>query len=408
MNIKQIPSIKYFLKILKKFSLPDKFLQFKFIRKFVLIYILVLSPFVGYSIYKTRTEIKATAKETVEEPKAFLPMVKGFKVKKDDYFDYLSVNGTVKGTSEVELRFEIPGKIASINFREGDFVSQGEIIVSLDSEDVMTKLRHAKSKLEAVTSKYSASKEKVNVYKELYEMGAIIEAKLREMELGAESLKSEVEIAKSEVKLAQSHLEKTVISAVTDGVMGIRQVEVGDIVSPNDKVGSFLEVKNVFVEMGVIEKDIKKISIGQKVKVSVDAYPDEVFWGTIDNISKMIRGETRTLPVKVIISNPGQKLLSGMYADCEIYLAMFNDSLIVPTASVINLGEMQVIPLIKTNDGKSGIIELRKIVTSYVSSYTIIEDGLSDGALIVMETQQPLKDGMEVRVIEIIQYETDK
>jgi membrane fusion protein (multidrug efflux system) len=337
-----------------------------------------------------KTTAAAEAENVVEEKSKYLPMVKVFKVKREDYSDNLSANGTVKGSSEIELKFEISGKIASFNFREGDFVSEGEIIVSLDPEDVMTRLRHSKSKLESITSKYGAAKEKLKVYKELYEMGAIIRAKLTEMELSVDSIKSEVDTARSEVELAQSNLEKTVI----------------DLVTPNDKAGTFLEIKNVFVEMGVIEKDIEKIEIGQKVKVAVDAYPDEVFWGTIDNISKMVRGETRTLPVKVIISNPGQRLLSGMYADCEIYLAAFTDTTIVPAASVINLGEMEVAPIVKGDDGKTGIIELRKIETSYSSSYTIVDDGLEEGDLVVMETQQPLKDGMEVRIIEVIQYES--
>jgi len=405
--IKDIPSVKHFLRILDRFKPPARVLTFKSIRNISIAYILIMGPLVGYSLYKISLMPKDTG-ETSSTGMEFVPMVKVLKVKVDNFNDALSVNGTVKGTSEIEMKFEISGKIASFNFREGDTVSKGENIVSMDSEDVMTRLRYAKSKLESVDSRFMAAKEKLGVYRELYEMGAIIKAKLSEMELSVDSLKSEVETAKSELELAQSHLEKTVITALEDGVMGMRKVEVGDFVSPNDVIGAFLEVKNVFVEMGVIEKDIEKITVGQKVKVQVDAYSDKTFWGRIDNISQMIRGETRTLPVKVIISNPGQKLISGMYADCEIYLAEFKNIIVLPIASVIHLGQMTVVPLVKTTDGQTGVIELRKISLIYSSdNYAIVDEGLDPGDIIVMETQQPLKDGMNVRIIEIIESSLD-
>ncbi|MFC2061840.1 efflux RND transporter periplasmic adaptor subunit, partial [Elusimicrobiota bacterium] len=371
----------------------------------LVVYILIMAPLIAYSIVlEKKKALQEKLKET-ETQEVYMPMVKVFDVQKSDYNDTLSVMGTLKGSSEVELKFEISGRIASFNFREGDEVSAGEIIVSLDSEDVMTKLRHSKSKLESVTSKYMAAKEKMDLYRELYQMGAIIEVKMKEMELNVQSLKADVDSAKSERELAESQLEKTVTPSPADGVMGSKFVEVGDFVTPNDVVGTFLEVTNVFVEVGIIEKDIIKVNVDQKVKVKFDAHPDDEFWGRVDNVSKMVRGETRSLPVKIIISNPGRRLLSGMLAECDIYMRTFEDTIMIPSASIINLGEMKVVPLIKPayDNPKEGIVELRQITTGYESSdYTQITDGLDSGNIIVVETQQPLKDGMQVKIIEVI------
>ncbi len=404
----EVSSVKYLVEIIKKIKLPRRFVSFEYIRNIIIVYLVIIVPLIGYSLYRISKEPKVSDEETEDTAKV-IPMVKVMKVKKGNFNDTLSVNGTIKGTSEIELRFEISGKIASFNFREGDAISKGENIISLAPEDVMTRLRHAKSKLHSIKSRYGAAVEKLKVYRELYEMGAIIRAKLNEIELSVDSLKSEVDTAKAEVELAQSHLEKTVISSIEDGVMGTKKVEVGDFITPNDVVGTFLEVKSVYVEMGVIEKDIEKIAVGQKVKVKVDAYPEKIFWGKIDNISKQIVGETRTLPAKVIISNPSQKLISGMYADCDIYMAEFRDIIIIPAASVIKLGEMTVVPLVKTEDELTGIIELRKITIGYISStYATVEDGLEANDLIVMETQMPLKDAMNVKIIEITEASLDE
>ncbi|MBN2406085.1 MAG: efflux RND transporter periplasmic adaptor subunit [Elusimicrobia bacterium] len=428
--INRIPSVRYFFRMIGKIKLPRVIYIRKYQKMILVSYIAILLPLTGYSIYRQKTAPKEVEKK--EEEAQPLPMVKVFKVEREDFKEILEAMGTVKGTSEIDLKFEISGKIASFNFREGDQVARGEIIVSLDSEDVMTRLRYAKSKLQSVVAKYDAAKEKLGVYRELYQMGAIIKTKINEMELSVDSLKSEVDSAREEVALAQSQIDKTVVPAPEDGVMGTRLVEVGDFVTPNDVVGTFLEVKSVFVEMGVIEKNIEKVALNQKVKVMVDAYPDDIFWGEIFNISKMVRGKTRTLPVKVRISNPKQRLYSGMFAECEIYLTEIKEALVVPTASVIDLGQMVVVPLVKmvgnqdtkglvgmrgaqiddqlelNQEERIGVVELRKVELGYASDqYTHIKDGLDPNDMIVMETQQPLKDGMKVKIIEVIVREQD-
>ncbi|MFC2091615.1 efflux RND transporter periplasmic adaptor subunit, partial [Elusimicrobiota bacterium] len=402
------PSVRSFIKIISRFKPPDRVLKPKTIRNILIAYIILLAPLVAYSIYMVKMHPKEEASEVQPDEPAFIPMVKVFKVSQDDFSDTLSVNGTVKGTKEVELKFEIQGKIATFNFREGDSVSENEVISSLDPMDVITKLKHSKSKYDTAESRFEAAREKLKVYRELYDMGAIIRAKLNEMELSVDSLKAEVDAAKSEVDLSQSQLEKTVIKAPADGIMGTKKQEEGNFVAPTDIIGTFLEVTNVFVEVGVIEKDINKVEIDQKVTVRVDAYPDEIFLGKVDNISKEILGETRTLPVKVILVNPEQKLFSGMYADCDIFLAEFLEKMIVPNSSIIDIGQMVVVPIVKTEDEKIGTIELRKIDTGYSSSkYTVVNEGLSAGEFVVMETQQPLKDGMQVKIIETIEAEVN-
>lgn len=392
------------IKIIKKIIPSKKFFSSKLAKRSLILLAVSGAIFGGYYYYKKKKELKERKAKEAAETAELLPMVKVFKIDRGDFNETLSLLGTVKGASEVQFKFEINGKIASFNFREGDEVAKDEVIASLNSDDVMTRLRHAKSKRIALTSKYQASREKLQVYKELYQMGAIIEATLKEMDLNVRSLKAEAETAKAEVELAQSQLEKTVISAPSDGVMGAIYVEVEDFVTPNDVVANFLEVKSVFVEVGVIEREIEEISVRQKVKIKFDAYPEEVFWGEVDNVSKMVRGQTRTLPAKIKLDNPGLKLLSGMLAECEIYLKEFKDTIIVPASSVINLGETVVVPLVKpSREQDEGIIELRNVVTGYsTENYTQILEGLKENDVIVQETQQPLNEGMKVKIIEVI------
>lgn len=124
-----------------------------------------------------------------------------------------------------------------------------------------------------------------------------------------------------------------------------------------------------------------------------------------------------------------------MFAECKLFLFEIPDSMVVPSAAVVRLGEMDVVPLVKLTQGevddsalatmlsndpnqqiaaqdesneKMGIVELRQVELGYIGEeYTNILDGLSPGDLAVIETQQSLKDGMKVRVVEIIVREKD-
>ena len=387
--------------ILEKFrAIADRVPRFYKARYFKIVMVAYAVIMLPLTYMAVRNQMIAS--RVVEEEEEVLPMVKLMRVSEDDFSDNLSVIGTVKGAAEVSLKFEISGRIRSINFREGQNVSEGAVIASLDPEDVVTRLEHARAKLASVQSQYQAAREQYNVYQDLYRMGAIIRAKLREMEQRIRSHEAEVQRARSELRMAESELSKTVITAPSEGIMGTRFADPGDFVTPHDEIGTFLEVENVYVEAGIIEREIERIREGQEVDITFDAYPDQVFSGIVDNVARMVRGETRTLPIQIKIENPDLKLFSGMLASCEIVLDHIEDAIMVPTDSIIDLGDMEVIPVVRMDSDETGEVELRKIQTGYMrSDLTQILDGLRSGDLIVNETQAPLRDRMRVRVIEV-------
>ncbi len=398
-------SFQYFKEYLKSFrGKISKPFKKPYLKLVLVVFALVLAPLIYMSV---RRGIRMRQLEEIVEEEE-VPMVKALRVSKQDYSDKLDVIGSVRGVSEIGLKFEIDGRIKSFNFREGDSVREGEVIVSLDPEDIMTRLDHAKSKLESVAAKYESAKEQYEVHRDLFDMGAIIRARLREVELNKKSLEAEVRSARSEVRMAQSELNKTVITAPSDGIMGERHVSRGDYVTPNDEVGGFLEVDDVYVEAGIIEREVQKVSVGQEAKVTFDAYPDRVFTGVVDNIARFFRGETRTLPIQIKIGNPELMLYSGMLASCEIMLKELNDVIMVPSDSIIDLGDMEVVPLILMGSENRGEVELRKVVPGYErGDMTEIREGLDEGDVIVEETQHPLRDGLQVNVIEISEIAED-
>lgn len=337
-------------------------------------------------------------------------LVRTYKLKRKDFRDPLSVMGTVKGSLEIDLRFEINGVVNTINFREGEKVKKGDIITTLEDKDGRLRLEYAGSKLKAAQAAYETSKKKQEIYQGLYDAGAIIKAKLEEVSLESENARLQMETVKTELKLAQSELDKTKLRAMRDGIMGSRDVEVGEFVTPNTKVAVLVVTDEVYVEVGIIERDIDKIRLGQKAEVNVDAYPAEDFIGEVDNISPLVEGRSRTLTAKIKVANPQGLLLPGMFARCQILLAEFKNAIIVPTESLIAVGpQAQVVPVVTSkvysqedieSGAKPGELELREVTVEYQSTdYAYISSGLSDGELVIIEAQGELKDGVKLKVV---------
>ncbi|KPK42974.1 MAG: hypothetical protein AMJ78_00575 [Omnitrophica WOR_2 bacterium SM23_29] len=401
----------------------------KFKPQIIIVLVLLLwIIFIGWGVVKTtlqlskqealleepplqKTEIPGQMIEKIaEEPEVAPILVRAFKVKRTDFTDILPAMGTVKGETEIEIKFEVDGVIQSINFREGEKVKKADLVASLDPKDAQLKLEYVGNKLASAQASYQSSLKKLEVHQKLYDAGAIIKSKLEEVELECESAKFELETVKTEEELAKSELEKTNLYAPIDGVMGPRDAEEGEFVTPQDKIGSLLEIANVLVEVGIVERDINKIKLGQKAKVYVDAYPNVAFNGEIDNIFPVVEGRSRTLTAKIKVNNPDGFLLPGMFCRAEILIVELKDALIIPSTSLIPAGgETTWVPIIPAeyleidkDEIKTGAVQLCQVNIGYITSdYTHITEGLNEDDLVIIESQGELEDNTKVRVTAI-------
>lgn len=333
--------------------------------------------------------------------------VRTFKVKATDFQDLLPVMGTVKGKTEIELKFEISGVIQKIYFREGEKIKKADLIASIDPKDGELRANYARNKFKSTQAAYNSVQKKLEITRSLYEAGAIIKSKLEEAELESESAKFQVETARSEMELAENELKKTSLYAAREGVMGRREAEESEFITPQDKVGSLLEISEVLIEVGVVERDIEKIKLGQKARVYVDAYPNFTFEGSVDNIFPVVEGKSRTLTVKIKVPNPNGLLLPGMFSRAEIFICELKGAFVVPSVALIRTGGVVLVPVIpaqsikKDEEGAQvGIVQLRKVNLGYVTTdYAQIIEGLNEEDLVVTETQGELKDNAKVKIV---------
>jgi membrane fusion protein, multidrug efflux system len=332
-----------------------------------------------------------------------LVTVRSYRILRGDFIDVLPSMGTIKGDREVELRFESNGIVDSINFFEGDLVRRGDIIATLAQKDALLKLEYAKSKLKTQQLAEEAAKKKLEIHQRLYDDGIIIKPKLEEIQIEYESAKSQAQSSQKEVEFALSELDKTYRYSPINGVMGTRDIEVGEFVTSNIKIASLFDTSTVIAETGIIEKDINRVALGQKAKITVDTYPGVEFEGQIESVSPIVEGKSRTLTVKVRIKNdnPRGTLLPGMFARVWISVYEKKNTIRLPAACLYDLdnnGEFDSVYVVSSdNIAKATPVKIGYVSTDYIE----IIDGLREGEQVVSETMAELKDGVKVDVIEV-------
>ncbi|MBI3315692.1 MAG: efflux RND transporter periplasmic adaptor subunit [Candidatus Omnitrophica bacterium] len=328
---------------------------------------------------KEKKEAPKGATEEVPAP------VKVYKVARVSFRDTLPSLGTVKGFREFDLKFPASGVVEYINFKEGEPITKGDIIASLDQKEALLKLEYAKVELEKQTK--------------LFELGSTVEAKLKQSQLEYQSAKAE--------------LEKTNLVAVGDGYIGSVEVDRGSYVTTQDRLG----MKDIYVEFGVIEKDIAKVKEGQNTEVVVDAYPDQVFKGKVDSVSPLVEGRSRTLKVRSKISNPDEKIKPGMFGRVNVLVYEKDQALVIPSSSFKKKEDKYFVYVVHPENEEAGAaseeateekkesafgtLEIRTIEINYATPDAIeVKEGLDEGESVVVDVEQDLQDKAKVEITE--------
>ncbi|MBN1913092.1 MAG: efflux RND transporter periplasmic adaptor subunit [Candidatus Omnitrophica bacterium] len=356
------------------------------------------------------TESEKTPPPARQESETVRPLVRTLRIKTVDFRDVLPVMGSVKGKTEIDLKFEINGVVKKIYFHEGEVIKQGDLIAELDPKDAQLKAAYAKNKFNSAEAAYKSALKKLEIHKSLYDSGAIIKSKLEEVELETDSARYQTETARSEMDLAENELKKVTLFAIKDGVMGQREAEEGEFVTPQDKVAALYEISEVYVEVGVVERDIEKVKVGQKAKIFVDSYPNTTFEGKVDYIFPIVEGKSRTLTVKITVPNPDRMLLPGMFCRAEILIIELQQALIIPVTSLIYTKTGNILlPVIpkesirkQEDEMEIGVLRLRNVSLGYkTSDYAQLKEGAKEDDQVILESQGEAKldDNIEVRII---------
>ncbi len=296
--------------------------------------------------------------------------------------------GSLRSRQSIIVRPEVSGRITQVNFRDGQRVSRGQLLVQLDDQLAQAQVKQAEAEL-------SIARANFNRNKELVEQNFISR---RTVDESAANL----EVAQAKLALAQATAARLKIMAPFDGTVGIRSINLGDYLKDGADVVNLEDMDAIYVDYRLPERFQSQVKVGQRAQIDIDALPGRKFAALVLAIDPLIDANGRSVGVRACIDNRRMQLRPGMFARVATVFAQKEKALVIPEEAIVPQGGRQFV--IRLVDGPEGKVTQRVEVKVGSRSPGKVEivDGLAAGETVVVAGQQRLqRDGMAVRVIEV-------
>jgi membrane fusion protein (multidrug efflux system) len=307
--------------------------------------------------------------------------------------------GSLASVQGSMLSTEVIGRISKINVESGQDVEKGTIIIELDTTVETANLKEAQAKLER-------SRKKVQRYDQLRSTKAVSPENLDDAEM-------EFRTAQASVQALQSIIDRKNIAAPFSGRVGIRQVNVGQIVLPGNWIVPLYSLSPLYVNFSVPQQLLAKIRVGGNVSVTLDAFPGEFFQAQVTAIDPMVSESSRNVAVQATIPNLDKRLSPGMFISAIIDLPEVQSYPVIPSSSISYApygDSIYVIETMKDKDGAEYKGVRQQMVQLGVTQGDLVQitSGLKEGEEVVTSGVFKLRPNAAVSVNNSIQPSSSK
>ena len=289
----------------------------------------------------------------------------------------LSAIGSLRSDESTVISAEVAGRVAQIQFEEGQPVVKGQVLVKLDDDVVQAELAQAQANLALAQSRYDRSNR--------LQTAGFVSAEARE------DAQNQLKLQEAAIKLAQAKLEKATIEAPFDGVIGLRSVSIGEYVTPGQAIAPLESVDTLKADFRLPERFIANVEQGQTLELQVDARPGQLFAGEVYAISPLIEEGGRSILVRARVDNQQGLLRPGMFARVQL-ITDESMAVVVPEAALSPSGPLQ--DVFRVDEGQAERVAIR--IGERRAGLVEVLEGLQPGDKVVVAGLQRMRPGAPV------------
>lgn len=308
-------------------------------------------------------------------------------VKADTWENLLSSTGSMVTVQGVTVSAEMAGKVVSINFESGARVEAGALLVQLDTTNEEAQLRSAEATVALANVNLDRSTD-------LLEKKAVSKSDF-------DLVNAQSKQASAQSDAIRAVIAKKTIRAPFAGRLGIRLVNLGQILKEGDAIATLQTLDPIYVNFSMTQQRLASIAVGSVVRISTDAAPGQAFSGKITAVNPDVDQFTRSVRVQATLLNPDEKLRPGMFANVDVVLPQKSEVLIIPITSILYApyGD-SVFVVDEKKDGKGEKVLRQQFVRLGAArgDFVTIESGLKAGETVVTSGVFKLRPGMGVVV----------
>jgi membrane fusion protein (multidrug efflux system) len=326
-----------------------------------------------------------------EMPMSMPPeIVTADQVKKQQWTKTLSATGSLVAVQGVTVSAELGGKITEIAFESGDRVKAGELLVRLDTDAEEAQLRSAEA---------AAKLARINL-----DRNRDLRANKTVSQSDLDTAEANYKQTTAQVENVRATIAKKTIRAPFSGQLGLRQVNLGQIIEQGTPVVTLQTINPIYADFSLPQQHFSRIVVGNEVHVTTDAAEDKTFSGKITAINPEIDETTRSVRIRSTLVNEGELLRPGMFAKIKVVMPKIEEVLAIPATSVLYAPYGDTVFVIDTKkDEASG--EEQKILRQQIvrlgqtrGDFVAVTSGLNEGESIVTSGVFKLRPNMAVVV----------
>jgi membrane fusion protein, multidrug efflux system len=301
----------------------------------------------------------------------------------------LSVIGTMEAVHGVTVSADLPGQVERIDFESGKSVQVGDVLVELDTRQERAQLASLEAQRDLARVSYDRAQQ-------LVDDGVISRVEYDQ----ATSQRKATEANVAEIKAT---IERKTIRAAFSGILGIRQVNLGQYLSAGQAIVSLQALSPIYVNFGVPQQTLSQMIVGHAVHVAKEDLPNAAFSGRVTAVDSVVNEATRNIQIQATLSNPEGKLRPGMFVQVEVPLGAARSVIALP-ASAINYApygdSVFVITDLKDPSGKTyrGVQQQFVKVEGSHGDQVAIVSGVNPGDEVVTSGVFKLRNGAAVQV----------
>ena len=298
--------------------------------------------------------------------------------------------GSLRSRQGVVLRPEVSGRITQLNFRDGDRVKKGQLLVQFDDQLPTAQVQQAQAELNIAMANNTRNADLVSQN--------FISRRTLEESAAAQ------QVAEAKLALARATAARLKIIAPFDGLAGIRLVNVGDYLKDGADIVNVEDIDAIFVDYRMPERFQTKIRRGQTSVIELDALPGRKFTATVLAIDPLIDANGRSVGVRACIDNRRLQLRPGMFARVNAVFGQRDNARVIPEEAIVPQGGKQfVIKLVNGTEPNSRITQRVEVKIGLRSPGKVeVLEGLDAGDTVVTAGQQRVqRDGTAVRVMDM-------
>lgn len=355
--------------------------------KIIVAAIIVAAAFVGLAGVKAWQihKLVAAGQEFVPPPETVAAAI----AHEENWPDTLTAVGSITAVQGVTVSPEIAGTVSEIDFESGAMVNKGDLLVRLDTSSEEAQLRAVEAQVEL--ARLNAD---------------------RNRQLRANNTVSQAEVDASEATLKQQQanadairatIAKKNIRAPFTGQLGIRLVNLGELLDVGKPIISLQALTPVFCDFSLPQQDLAQLKTGLAVRVASDSYPDQRFEGTLTAINPDLDQTTRSVRLQATFENGDKRLRPGMFVRVEVELPNAQTVLAIPATAILSAPYGDSVYVIETPPAKDGgkpqpVVRQQFIRTGRArGDFISVESGLKSGDRVVSAGLFKLRNGMSVQ-----------